>query len=273
MNHPEPDRSASASRPLALVTGASAGIGRDFAITLAERGFDLIVVARREGALRELAAQIQRSTGATVDVWTMDLARREERDALGARLGALGRSIDVLINNAGIGVHGWFHETDLDRELELVELNCAALTHVAKLVVPGMRARGSGRVVNVASVAAFPPGPLMAVYYASKAYALSFSDALAEELDGTGVTVTALCPGPVRTEFQERSGLSRSAPPGGPAPMTARRVVDVGMRAMVAGRRRSIPGARNKLIVFLNRVLPRRVMARLVRNVQLRRLG
>ncbi|HET6680223.1 MAG TPA: SDR family oxidoreductase [Gemmatimonadaceae bacterium] len=273
MPPPELQRPESAPRPLALVTGASAGIGRDFAIALAAHGFDLIVIARRDAALRDLAAQIHEQHGTAADVWTMDLARRDQREALGSRLRELGRPVDVLINNAGIGMHGWFHETDLDRELELVELNCAALTHVAKLVVPGMRARGMGRVVNVASVAAFPPGPLMAVYYASKAYALSFSDALAEELDGTGVTVTALCPGPVTTEFQERSGLSRSAPPGGPSPMTAKAVVDAGMRAMLAGRRRSIPGARNKLVVFLNRILPRRVMARLVRNVQLRRLG
>lgn len=273
MPHPESKRPESTPRPLALVTGASAGIGRDFAIALAAHGFDLIVIARRDAALRDLAAQLAGKHGTTVEVWTLDLARRDQRDTLGQQLQALGRPLEVLINNAGIGVHGWFHETDLDRELELVELNCAALTHIAKLVVPGMRARGSGRVVNVASVAAFPPGPLMAVYYASKAYALSFSDALAEELDGTGVTVTALCPGPVTTEFQERSGLSRSAPPGGPAPMTAKAVVDDGMRAMLAGRRRSIPGARNKLVVLLNRLLPRRVMARLVRNVQLRRLG
>ena len=273
MPEPESQRPASAPRPLALVTGASAGIGREFAIALAAHGFDLIVVARRDAALRELASLLAGEHGTAVDVWTMDLARREQREVLGQRLQAMGRPLDVLINNAGIGMHGWFHETDLDRELELVELNCAALTHVAKLVVPGMRARGRGRVVNVASVAAFPPGPLMAVYYASKAYALSFSDALAEELDGTGVTVTALCPGPVTTEFQERSGLSRTAPPGGPAPMTAKAVVDAGMRAMLAGRRRSVPGVRNKLVVFLNRLLPRRVMARLVRDVQLRRLG
>ena len=153
----------------------------------------------------------------------------------------------------------------------MIELNIAALTHLTKLVLPGMLARRSGRIINVSSVAAFQPGPLMAVYYASKAYVQSFSEALAEEVDGTGVTVTAVCPGPTITEFQTSAGIHPRAPSSGAAPMTSREVAEEAYRAASLGKRVVVTGFKNKMIVFANRILSRRRMTGLVRRVQERR--
>ena len=265
-----PGSGAPSPRRFALVTGASTGIGRDLAELLARDGFHLLLVARSAEALERVAAQLSTTYAVSCDAFPADLARRDERERLAVRLSA-GAPVDVLINNAGIGVHGYFHETDIERELQLVDLNVAALTHVTKMVLPAMLARRSGRIMHVGSVASFVPGPLMAVYYASKAYALSFSEGLSEELAGTGVTATALCPGPTTTNFQTSAGLHASAPPGGSAPMTSMAVAEIGYRAMLAGRRAVVPGARNKIIVLASRLLPRRAMASMVRRVQEKR--
>jgi short-subunit dehydrogenase len=188
------------------------------------------------------------------------------------RLRSVDDRISALVNNAGIGVHGFFHETDIERELELIEVNVAALTHLTKIVLPGMIARGAGRIVNISSVAAFQPGPLMAVYYASKAFVQSFSEAIADEVDGTGVTVTAVCPGPTMTEFQTAAGIHPGAPHAGAPPMTSRAVAEAAYRATQRGKRVIVTGFANKLVVFANRVLSRRRMTTLVRRVQQRRL-
>lgn len=264
---PRPARSGE-SRPVAIITGASSGIGRDFADLYARDGHDLVLVARRREALESIARTLSDRYGVMCDVFPADLARRLDREHVAARLRSIDDRIVALVNNAGIGTHGYFHETDLDRELEMIELNVAALTHVAKMVLPGMLARKHGQIVNVSSLAAFQPGPLMAVYYASKAYVQSFSEALAEETVGTGVTVTALCPGPTVTEFHGHAGIHPDAPAGGPQTMTSREVAEAGYRAAQQGKRVIVTGFRNKVVVLANRLLSRKRMTKLVRRVQ-----
>jgi short-subunit dehydrogenase len=259
------------SHPIAIISGASSGIGRDFAELYARDGHDLVLVARRRDALESLGRSLGDRYGVVCDVFPADLARRLDREHLAARLRSIDDRIVALVNNAGIGTHGYFHETDLERELDIIDLNIAALTHLTKLVLPGMLARRHGRIINVSSLAAFQPGPLMAVYYASKAYVQSFSEALAEEVAGTGVTVTALCPGPTTTEFHGQAGIHPDAPAGGPQTMTSREVAEAGYRAANRGKRVIVTGLRNKVVLLANRLLSRRRMTQLVRRVQERR--
>jgi uncharacterized protein len=259
------------TRPIAIITGASSGIGREFAELFARDGHDLILVARRRDALESLARSLSDRYRVACDPFPADLARRLEREHLTARIRSVDDRIAALVNNAGIGTHGYFHETELEREIEIIELNITAVTHLTKLVLPGMLARRSGRIVNVSSVAAFQPGPLMAVYYASKAYVQSFSEALAEEVAGTGVTVTAVCPGPTITEFQTSAGIHPDAPATGAPPMSSREVAEAAYRGAQRGKRVVITGLRNKVVVFANRILSRRRMTQLVRRLQERR--
>jgi short-subunit dehydrogenase len=258
-------------RPLAIITGASSGIGADLADLFAHNGHDLLLVARRREALETIARSLSERYGVSCHAFPADLARRLDREHLAARIRLLDERVHALVNNAGIGTHGYFHETDLDRELEIIDLNVAALTHLTKMVLPGMLARKRGRILNVSSVAAFQPGPLMAVYYASKAYVQSFSEALAEEVSGTGVTVTALCPGPTVTEFHSQAGIHPRAPAGGAPLMTSREVAEAGYRATMSGKRVVVTGLRNKVIVVANRILSRRRITRIVRGIQERR--
>lgn len=258
-------------RPIAIITGASSGIGRDLADVFARDGHDLILVARRRDVLEGLARALSERHGVRCDAFAADLARRLEREHLAAHIRSVEDHVAVLVNNAGFGTHGYFHETDLERELEMIEVNIAAVTHLTKVVLPGMLARRRGRIVNVSSVAAFQPGPLMAVYYASKAYVQSFSEALAEEVDGTGVTVTALCPGPTDTGFKTAAGLRADAPSGGPPAMTSRAVAEAGYAGIQRGQRVVVTGLRNKVAVLANRFLSRRSMTRIVRRIQERR--
>ena len=261
------------TRPLALVTGASSGIGRDIGRHLARAGYDLILVARREKALDELAAELRANHGAAVACWRCDLAEPASRASLISQLTRLGQPIDVLVNNAGFGLHGRFERTDLARELEMIEVNVAALVHLTKAVLPGMRAQGSGRILHVASVGSFVPGPLISVYYATKAFVLSFGEALAEELAGTGVTVTTACPGPTITGFHRAAGLRPDAPLVGAPAMASDEVARLACEAMFDGRRVVIPGVRNRLVVAAQRLLPRTLLARAVRRLQERRLA
>ena len=259
------------SRPIAIITGASSGIGRDFAELYARDGHDLVLVARRRRELESLARTLGERYGVVCDAFPADLAKRLEREHLAARIRSIDDRVVALVNNAGLGTHGYFHETDLEREFDIIEVNIAAVTHVAKMVLPGMLARRAGRIVNVSSVAAFQPGPLMAVYYASKAYVQSFSEALAEEVAGTGVTVTAVCPGPTTTGFQAQAGIQADAPTVGAPLMSPRAVAEEAYRAANRGKRVVVTGLRNKVVVLANRVLTRRRMTRLVRRLQERR--
>ena len=201
-------------------------------------------------------------------VVTADLSQPRAAEGLVATLDERGLEIDVLVNNAGYALYGAFAETDLADELAMIQVNIVALTHLTKLLVRKMIARKEGRVLNVASTAAFQPGPLMAVYYATKAYVLSFSEALANELAGTGVTVTALCPGPTKTGFQARAQMEESKLVRGKEIMTAETVARAGYAGLMKGKTIVIPGMSNKMMAQAVRFLPRDTVTRLVRNAQ-----
>jgi hypothetical protein len=244
---------------IALVTGASGGIGLDISRQLWREGYELILVARSADKLRALAKELG---GAKVIV--ADLAKPEAPQKV---FDAAGR-VDVLVNNAGYGLAGPFSETDLARELEMIQVNIVALTHLTKLFLRPMVARNSGNILNVASTAAFQPGPLMAVYYATKAYVLSFSEAIADELRDTAVRVTALCPGPTATGFAEVAGVGSSRLFKVAKPMSSRDVARFGVAAMHRGTRVAIPGVTNKMLMQSLRVSPRRLVTTLVRKLQ-----
>jgi short-subunit dehydrogenase len=246
----------------ALITGASSGIGRELARVLARR-YDLVLTARREELLNSLAAELQTQT--RVRVVPLDLAQRGAPQKLFDSL--RDETIDILVNNAGFATYGPFWETPLDDETQLLQLNIVALTQLTKLFLLPMRERNRGKILNVGSTAAFQAGPLMAVYYASKAYVLHFSEALATELEGTGVSVTALCPGPTESEFQTRARMTMSRLVQGQL-MSAREVAEIGVRGMEQHRRIVIPGRAARAFVQLVRVLPRRTTAKLVLRAQ-----
>ena len=254
------------ARPLALVTGASSGIGRELADILAREGHDLVLVARREPELTDLARELKEAHGADSRVITADLSAPDAATQLVESLGAT-TPVDVLINNAGFGGAGAFSERDRDEELRMIAVNVTALTDLTRLLVPGMVSRGRGRILNVASTAAFQPGPFMAVYYATKAYVLSFSEALAEELSGTGVTVTCLCPGVTETGFQKVAGVEDIPLTKGPLSMSARTVAESAYKGMAKGRRLVIPGVHNKVGVQSLRLSPRALVLKLVRRL------
>ena len=246
----------------ALVTGASSGIGEQFARQLAAREMNLMLVARNEQRLRALATELEQTCpGVSVTVLTADLSAAGAADDLAAQLTAMGTAVDLLVNNAGVGSHGHFADEDAGGVAREIQLNCGSLVALTSRLLPPMLARGRGGVLNVASTAGFQPVPTMAVYGASKAFVLSFTEALWAETRGTGVRVVALCPGPTSTRFFETAGngtefLTR----GRQAP---EQVAAVGLRALESGRGPSvIPGAGNRLF-------PRSVMVRMAqRNVR-----
>jgi short-subunit dehydrogenase len=255
----------------ALITGASSGIGESLARELARRGYDVVLVARSGEKLRTLGEQLGRQHGVRAHVIVLDLVAAGAAATLVERAHAAAGRIDLLVNNAGFATYGRFAETSLADELDEMRLNVEVLTELTKRLLPDLLA-GRGKVLNVASTAAFQPGPLMAVYYATKAYVLSFSEALAEELAPTGVTVTCLCPGSTRTGFQARAKLedSRLLMIGLlSADAVARRAVD----GLLKGRRIVIPGLQHWLGAQLPRVLPRSLTTKIVRWLQDRRHG
>jgi len=244
----------------ALITGASGGIGAELAALAAADGYHLVLVARSADLLATLARELTRLHSVEVLCVPLDLARREAANDLIARLAARAIVPELLINNAGVGLYGLHQDTPLEAELALIDLNIVTLTRLTKRLVPEFLARGSGRILNVASTGSFQAGPYRAVYYASKAYVLSYSEALAEELAGSGVTVTALCPGPTQTGFHARSGMRRPLLVLGGLVPVARpaAVARAGYRGLLAGKRLVIPGLVNWLLVESVRFLPRR---------------
>lgn len=252
------------SRPLALVTGASAGIGEALARRIAADGFDLVLVARRAERLAALAQALP----ATVHVVACDLVEADAGARVADAVAALGRPLDVLVNNAGFGRAGRLAASPLGDQLAMVDLNVRAVVELTHRVLPGLLARGRGGVLNVASTAAFQPGPNVAVYYASKAFVLSFSEALAQECRGTGVTVCALCPGPTASEFSTLSGMDRSRLFRTVRRMPAEKVADVGWRGFRAGRRVVVPGVHNRLTAVAGKVLPHRLLLPIVARLQ-----
>jgi len=252
----------------ALITGASSGIGLDLARLFARDRHDVVLVARSEGKLRQLAEELKREHGIAAEVIIADLSRPDAAKEVWSTVVEKGIVIDTLVNNAGYGLTGPFVENDLKTELEMIQVNVVALTHLTKLVLPSMVARKSGRILNLASTAGFQAGPLMAVYYATKAYVLSFSEAIADELRGTGVTVTTLCPGPTDTGFANVSNMTHSRLFTISRPMTSEDVARIGYEAMKKGKGLVITGMRNKLLVQSNRITPRRIVTAVVRRLQ-----
>jgi short-subunit dehydrogenase len=256
------------TRPIALVTGASSGIGLELATLLARDRHDLVFVARSRERLEDIGKGLREEFGVTVTVIARDLADPDSARAVVQEVESRGFSIDVLVNSAGLGIYGFFAETPLARELAMIQVNLVAVTELTKRLLPGMLQRRRGRILNLASTAAFQPGPLMAVYYATKAYVLSFSEALANETAGTGVTVTALCPGPTLTEFQKQAGLEETRLFRSPLVLDARSVALAGYRGMLRGKRVVVPGFGNKLLVAAERVTPRRLVTAITRRIQ-----
>jgi uncharacterized protein len=262
----------SASNPFlaprtALITGASSGIGLELAHLFAHDGYRLVLTARSRGALRELGDELQSRHSVEVRISPKDLAHPSSPVELYQELQEAGIVLDVLVNNAGFGGNGPFLKTDWNNEAEMLQVNLVALTHLTKLFLPQIRAR-EGKLLNVASVAGFLPGPYMAVYYASKAYVVSFTEALAEELIGTGTTVTCLCPGPVQTNFQERAQTADTSLANNPLLVDVREVARIGYEGMKQGKRLVIPGWKNRAVVESLRLSPRNLVTRMVSRMQ-----
>jgi short-subunit dehydrogenase len=248
----------------ALITGASSGIGAELARLCAKDGYAVILVARRAGRLAELADNLVREHRVEARVIAADLADAAARVALHDQTRA--DNVEILINNAGFGLRGAYTETDWDAEARLIQVNMIAVAHLTKLFARDMSLRGSGRILNVGSTAAFVPGPFMAMYYASKAFVVSLSLAIANELQGSGVSVTVLCPGPTRTEFEAAAGVRDSNLFEGPV-MTAEEVAREGFLAMMAGKPEVIAGTRNRWMILGTRLAPRKMLAGIARRL------
>jgi short-subunit dehydrogenase len=255
-------------RGTALITGGSVGIGLEIAKLFAADDHPVVLVARRQDRLDAAASEIEKKFGTRPLTIALDLANAASPPQLLESVNALGIEIEFLVNNAGFGLGGQFSETSIDRELEMIQLNVASLVHLTKLFMRPMIERGHGRIMNVASTAAFQPGPLMSIYYSTKAFVLSFSQAVDEEIRNSGVTLTCLCPGPVHTEFAATAGLHESRLFTQSSVAGAGSVARYGYNAMMKGKRIAIPGPFNKLMVQVERFLPRAFITRAARKVQ-----
>jgi uncharacterized protein len=249
-----------------LVTGASSGIGLELARCFAAEGCRLGLVARKGDALEALATELRQAHKIQAQVFTADLAQPETPIRLLAHLQSAGLKVDVLVNNAGFGAQGRFVELPLARQLEMLQVNITSLTHLTGLLLPGMVERRRGGVLNVASTAAFQPGPGMAVYYATKSFVLSFSEAIAEELTRTGVTVTALCPGATETNFAEAAN-ARTSRLFAKTAMSAESVAQIGHRDFRRGRVVAISGFRNRFLAFSVRLAPRFMVRKIAKRL------
>ena len=250
----------------ALVTGASSGIGRELALLAAADGYDVVLVARREAKLQELAREIEQKHNVQTHVEAIDLASMNGADVLFDSLAQEGIVVDVLVNNAGFGLHGNYIETDAQRERQMIDLNISALTRLTRLFLPGMLSRQHGYVMQVASVAGFFPGAFMTTYYATKAYVLHYAEGLAEELKGTGVHVIALCPGATKTDFFEvaQAGKLGAHSQHGP---TAHDVARYGWNAMKKKKVVAVHGSNNRLFIFLSRLISRAFVRQRVASI------
>ncbi len=251
----------------ALITGASSGIGYELAKLFAEDRYNLVLVARSAGKLTQVADELQREFGISAKAVPLDLTVASAPQSLFNQLQREGIVVDILVNNAGYGVLGEFANISGEDTLGQIQLNITALTYLTKLFLGPMIERRSGKILNVASTAGFQPGPLMNVYYASKAYVISFSEALANELHGTGVTVTCLCPGATDTAFQGRAGLENTPLFKKLRPMTADVVARDGYRGLMAGKAMVISGFRNWVLAESVRFSPRRLVTAISRKV------
>ncbi len=249
-----------------LITGASGGIGYELAKLFARDHHNLVLVARSGDKLAQVAAELQ-PQGVTVKTIALDLAAPPAAKFLFDQLQREGLAVDILVNNAGFGAFGEFATMPEEEILGQISLNITAITELTRLFLPAMVARRSGRIMNVASTAAFQPGPLMAIYYATKAYVLSFSEAIANELRGSGVTVTCFCPGATHTGFARRAGTENSRLFKQLGAMSAEKVALDGYRAVMEGRTTAISGAHNWLVAQSNRLAPRKLVTAVSRWV------
>jgi len=251
----------------ALITGASGGIGEQLALLLAADKHDLVLVARNAGKLESLCQEFARAHGILARSVAADLADPQAPSHILDVLARDGIAVDVLVNNAGFGASGAYAEIDWETEAHMIQVNITALAHLTRLFLPDMLARRNGKILNVASTAAYVPGPFMAVYYASKAFVLSFSEALAEEVQGTGVSVTALVPGATATNFASTAGNAESPLFRGGNVMDAATVARLGYDAMMSGQRVAVAGLSNKLTALSTRLAPRSALAKIARRL------
>jgi uncharacterized protein len=251
----------------ALITGASGGIGYDLAKMAGADGRNLILVARSAEKLNALAVELRKNNDTEVVTIAVDLSDEKGVNILLDEITSQNLQVDILVNNAGFGDFGDFSKADLSKNMEMIRLNIGALTQLTHAIMQQMLGSGKGRIMNVASIAAFLPGPGMAVYYASKAYVLSFSEALARELKGSGVTVTALCPGPTDTSFATAAGLGKSLMHRMLPPATSAEVAKAGYKAMMKGKTIEIPGFMNKLTAITPRLTPRSIVRNMIYGI------
>jgi uncharacterized protein len=247
-----------------LITGASSGIGLELAKCFAADGCKLILVARNRDSLKKLAEELRRKNKIEVVVWPADLSRPETPQKIFSGLAAQKISVDILVNNAGFGAHGSFVKMELSRQLEMLQVNLAALTELTGLFLPGMIERKRGGILNVGSVAGFLAGPGMAVYYATKAFVVSFTEALSEELAGTNLKFSVLCPGPTESNFGNVARGKKIRHVKTPK-MSAETVAIHGHRAFRKGKIIAVPGLQNKFFVFMTRLLPRQLPRKMVK--------
>lgn len=256
-------------KPVTVITGASAGIGVALAHIFARNGFALALVARREDRLQKLADEIAATGAPKPLVLACDLFKPGAAAAIGNALAAQGAEPQYIVNNAGFGLVGLAESRDRDEQLAMIDLNVRVLTELSLAFIPSLQ-RHKGGVLNVGSMAGFLPGPGMSVYYATKAYVLSFSESLHSELKSRGVRVTVLCPGPVPTEFAARAGIKEGLAPG-LLTQSAETVAEAGYRGLMSGQRVVVPGFANKLVTLAIRIVPRRFLLRIVDARQSRR--
>lgn len=248
-------------RKTALITGASSGIGNSLATELAKNGYNLILIAEKAGKLNLQANKIRAEYGINIIEITKDLTHPNAAQEIYDELE--GKNVDVLVNNAGVGQKEKFHDSDIEKDLTIIHLNIEALVRLTKLFVKDMINRGDGKILNVGSVAGFQPGPLLAVYHASKAFVVSFSESLAKELEDTGVSVTVLCPGPTDTQFFERADMENARILEDGIVMEPDKIAEIGFDALMNEVRVVIPGMSNKILTFTRRLIPQSMQASL----------
>jgi len=252
----------------AIITGASSGIGKALAFEFAAGGFNLLLIARNEAALAEVASECQAKHHIETEVVAADLACTDALENLIARLERTPRRYEVLVNNAGFGIHGDFASTDIEQNIELLSVQLTAAIRLTKAVLPAMIAQHKGRILNVASVYSFSPVPFQSVYAACKAFLLSFSSAIHNELRGTGVTVTVFCPGVTQTRFRSRAGIREKSEQSG---MTAEAAARIAFVETLRGKHIVVPGLLNRLYVLVSHLLPVQMVPNLIRFINRQR--
>lgn len=249
-----------------LITGATSGIGYELSQIFAMNGFDLVLVARTEKILENMKAELHKKYSVRTEFIVMDLSLPSAPQDIFNKLHEESVNIDILVNNAGFNEYGPFEITDLEKEMQMVQVNIGSLTALTKLFLPDMLARNCGRILNVGSTGSFAPGPFSAVYCATKAYVLSFSEAIAEELKGSGVTITALCPGPTQTGFARHANMEDARLFQGRV-MKAKEVAEIGYHALMRGKTTVVAGCANRLMIGSLRFVPRKMVNKMSKNM------